>query len=191
MSEPSPIPDFLAHYYDAGRGPFRSLSTLEPDDAEQVLERIRQAGSGFASKRAADYLAIRRELEQRIRVLFVAKGGHPRRTTPHYMILGACEWVKTWYAAGCEVRVPLDAFDPRTVSLTYGDSFPAMRYGDGKPYRGQVYTLDELPEVVDRFGLPQDWNPEGQRGPDRYIEAQVWDDEPLKSLGWVQEAETP
>ncbi len=184
MTTPTPIPDFLAHYYDAARGPFRSLSTLEPDDAEQVLERLRQAKSGFASQRAADYLAIRRELEQRIRALFVAKGGQPCRATPHYLILGACAWVKTWYAAGCEVRVPLAAFDPRAVSLTYGDSFPAMRYGDGKPTRGQVYTLAELPEIVNRYGLPQVVNPDGQLGPDRYIEAQVWEDEPLQA--WLK-----
>jgi hypothetical protein len=26
----------------------------------------------------------------------------------------------------------------------------------------------------------------GKLGPDRYIEAQVWADEPLKSLGWLK-----
>ena len=54
-----------------------------------------------------------------------------------------------------------------------------MRYPDGKPYRGQVYRLAEIPEVIERYGLPQDWNAEGVSGPDRYIEAQVWADEPL------------
>jgi hypothetical protein len=117
--------------------------------------------------------------------LFVAKNGQPQRDTPHYMILGACDWVKSWYANEREVRVPLTAFDPCTVSLTVGDSFPAMRYGDGKPWRGQVYTLDDLPEIVRLYGLPQDWNLDGKRGPDRYIEAQVWSDEPLRSLGWL------
>ena len=179
------IPDFLTHYYDAARGPFRSLSTLEPDEAERVMDRIRQAGSGFASQRATDYLGIRRELEQRIRALFIARGGQPRRDTPHYLILGACPWVQTWYADGCEVRVPLAAFDPAVVSLTYGDSFPAMRFGDGSPWRGCVYTLGDLPGVVRRYGLPQVVNPTGARGPDRYIEAQVWDDAALRTLGYL------
>jgi hypothetical protein len=173
-------PDFLTHYYDAARGPFRSLTALAPEDADRIQVFLRQAGIGFASQRAADYLAIRCELEQRIRALFVRKGGQPQRVTPHYMILGACEWVRTWYADGREIRVPLALFDPATVSFTMGDSFPAMRYGDGQPWRGQVYTLDELPEVVELYGLPQDWNPDGARGPDRYIEAQVWSDEPLR-----------
>jgi hypothetical protein len=55
-----------------------------------------------------------------------------------------------------------------------------MNYNDGKPYRGQVYTRNELTQVIERYGLPQDWNPDGKGGPERYIEAQVWDDAPLK-----------
>lgn len=50
-----------------------------------------------------------------------------------------------------------------------------MRFQDGRPYRGQVYTLGELPELVRKFGLPQVWNQDGKFGPERYIEAQVWD----------------
>jgi hypothetical protein len=64
------------------------------------------------------------------------------------------------------------------VSFTYSDTFPAMRYTDRKPYRKQVYTVNELPDLVSTY-LPQNWNPDGKHGPDRYIEAQVWDDHPL------------
>jgi hypothetical protein len=55
-----------------------------------------------------------------------------------------------------------------------------MRYHDGKPYRKQVYTLTDLPELIRCYGLPQDWNPDGTKGPDRYIEAQIWDDSLLQ-----------
>lgn len=55
-----------------------------------------------------------------------------------------------------------------------------MRYDDGKKYRGQVYTLSEIVEVIREFGLPQEWNPLGEHGPERYIEVQVWDDAPLR-----------
>ncbi|MFN2152553.1 MAG: hypothetical protein ACK2T5_13200 [Anaerolineales bacterium] len=70
-------------------------------------------------------------------------------------------------------------FDPEILSFTYGDTFPALRFGDGKPFRGQVYCLEELPELVHKFGMPQAWNPDGKIGLDRYIEAQIWDDTPL------------
>ncbi|CAN7254791.1 hypothetical protein LJR016_001014 [Devosia sp. LjRoot16] len=171
------VPSILSHYYARERGPFRSLSDLPHAEAESVLEAIRQRGDGFASQRRPDYLVIRRELEALVRQRFIDKGGRPVRSTPRYMILGQCDWVRDWYLEGCSLAVPLARFDPRIVSFTYGDSFPAMRHNDGKPHRGQVFTLGELPWLVEQFGLPQ------QRaettGPDRYIEAQVWDDEPL------------
>ncbi len=179
----APVPDYLAHYYEDELGPFRSLSDLPPDQAEAVLGQIRAAGATFASRRTEDYLAIRRGLEERVRQAFIAKGGAPRRLRPHYMILGACPWLLQWYRHGRELRIPLAAFAATVISFTYGDTFPAMRYQDGKPYRGHVYTLAELPTLVRAYGLPQEWNNGGRLGPDRYIEAQIWDDEPLRPLG--------
>ena len=91
------------------------MSDLPLAEAEKVLTRIRQAGSVFASKRSTDYLMIRRELEERVRRLFIEKGGKPRRQRPHYLILGECSWLKSWYQEGRELRVPLDGFEADTV----------------------------------------------------------------------------
>lgn len=173
------VPDFLSHYYEAAHGPFRSLTRLAPAEAERLQAALRREGVAFASRRAPDYLAIRRELEAQVRTGFVERGGCPVLDQPHSMILGACPWVRGWYIDGRELRVPLAAFDPATVSFTYGDLFPAMRYQDGKPTRGQVYLLDDLPGLIATYGLPQETNPDGALGPDRYIEAQVWVDAPL------------
>jgi hypothetical protein len=173
-------PDFLCHYYEAEKGPFLNLSDFTPAEAKQVLDEICRKGESFASQRSPDYLTIRRELEAKVRQLFTAKGGKPVRERPHYMILGACPWLVDWYKNGRELSVPLAQFEPDAVSFTYGDTFPAMRYRDGKPYRGQVYTLDELPELIRLHGLPQERNPDGALGPDRYIEAQIWDDAPIE-----------
>ncbi|SDW74471.1 hypothetical protein [Paenibacillus sp. PDC88] len=54
-----------------------------------------------------------------------------------------------------------------------------MRYQDGKPYRGQIYTKSEIKMVIEEFGLPQEWNIHGEKGPERYIEVQIWDDKPI------------
>jgi hypothetical protein len=174
------IPNFLSHYYEATIGPFVNLSDLPPNQAETQLAQIRQRGETFASQRSVDYLGVRRELEARVRKLFLQKGGRPVRRHPHYMILGACPWGLSWYVSARELRISLDEFSPDTISFTYGDTFPAIRFQDGQPYRGQVFRLDELPGLVLQFGLPQSWNANGEHGPDRYIEAQIWDDAPLK-----------
>jgi hypothetical protein len=174
------VPDFLSHYYEAAAGPFSNLSMLPPEQAERILEGIRQRGDRFASQRAGDYLQVRRGLEELVRKRFIERGGKPKLARPHYMILGACPWLLGWYADGRGLRIPLKAFCADTLSFTYGDTFPAMRLKDGKPYRGQVYVLSELEEVVGLYGLPQEWNPDGRGGAERYIEAQVWDEELLQ-----------
>jgi len=173
----------LYHYYDETTGPFRNLSDLPPNEAENVLQAIRQQKKGFASQRSLDYLAIRRSLEAKARELFIRKGGRPVRSCPHYMTLGECPWLAEWYPAGRVLQFALADFDPDTISFTYGDLFPAMRYQDGKPYRSQVYTTDEILLVINQFGMPQQWNPFGEKAPERYIEVQIWDDSPLRLPG--------
>jgi hypothetical protein len=174
LTDPSSL--FLSHYYEASVGPFRTLSDLSQEDAENILMRLRLEGKTFAAQRKADYLATRRDLEQQLRRLFLAKGGRPQRMAPHYMIVGECPWLRGWYKDGRAVSIAIDAFHPLSLSFTYGDSFPSMRFQDGKPYRGQVYTLSEIVEVIKQYGLPQSWNADGKQGPERYIEAQIWDE---------------
>ena len=174
------LPDFLCHYYEERDGPLRNLSDLPLEKAQTVLEGIRAKRDRFASQRTNDYLVVRRALEEQVRGLFIAKGGKPKRSRPHYFVLGECAWLRNWYPHGCELRLPLHVFRTECLSFTYGDTFPAMRYGDGKPYRGKVYTFAELTDLVEQYGLPQVWNADGKAGPERYIEAQVWEDEPLQ-----------
>lgn len=33
---------------------------------------------------------------------------------------------------------------------------------------------------IEKYGLPQEWNNDGQYGPERYIEAHIWSDEVIK-----------
>ncbi|WP_235440136.1 hypothetical protein [Paenibacillus sp. DMB20] len=122
-------------------------------------------------------MVIRRELEEQARNAFIRKGGKPRNEFPHYMTLEACCWIKEWYIEGCEINIRLDEFNEDSISFTYGDLFPTMRYEDGKFYRKQVYTKKEIMELVGKLGLPQEWNKDGTLGPERYVEVQIWDED--------------
>ncbi|GIP31927.1 hypothetical protein [Paenibacillus sp. J2TS4] len=169
----------LFHYYERETGPFRNLSDLSLDEARDVLHELRQSGEVFSSQRSDDYMEIRRDLEDRARELFIRKGGQPIRKRPHYMTLGECPWLKGWYREGRQLIIPIEQFDAKAVSFTYGDLFPTMRYNDDRPYRKQVYTMQEIRDIIAEYGMPQQWNKDGTNGPERYIEAQVWDNRPL------------
>ncbi len=172
---------FLYHYFESSHGPFRNLSGLSMEDAEDVMRNLKAKGV-FASQRPEDYLTVRRDLENRARKMFIQKGGKPRSRFPHYLTLGPCEWLKSWYNEAKEITIPLNEIDEDIISFTYGDLFPTMRYLDGKPYREQVYTKREIFWIIEQYGYPQQWNKDGSKGPERYIEVQLWDEEIIHKI---------
>ncbi len=169
------------HYFEKSLGPFRNLSSLSNEEAETVTQQIRDQGRNFASQRSADYMTIRRALEHKAYEQFKGKGGTPTNPYPHYMTLGACEWLSSWYTEPDQVIISWEDLSAEVVSFTYGDLFPTMRYSDDKPYRKQIYTKDEILEIIQAYGWPQEWNRLGDQGPERYIEVQVWDERVIRT----------
>ncbi|WP_307470654.1 hypothetical protein [Paenibacillus harenae] len=172
----------LYHYFEMDLGPFRNLSKLKYEEAIEILNQIKREGNTFASKRTDEYMSIRRGLEQLARAQFIAKGGFPKNSYPHYMTLGECDWLKTWYQRPGVIIIPWEKFTDESISFTYGDLFPTMRFQDQKPYRKQVYTKNEIKQIINQFGFPQEWNRNGDKGPERYIEAQVWDEDVINEF---------
>ncbi|MBQ4045127.1 MAG: hypothetical protein II627_01655, partial [Lachnospiraceae bacterium] len=80
------------------------------------------------------------------------------------------------------IEIDTADLDIRTLSFTYGDSHPTFsgRINDGKEYRNRLYTYDEIQAIIDRYGLPQIWNPDFKYGPECYVEVQMWTDRGLE-----------
>lgn len=172
----------LYHYYDRTTGPFRNLSDLSVEEAKAVLARIRQEKPGSQSARRDPlYVEHRRNCEEILRKEFARKSGRMERRIPHYMVVEHSPWLSTWFENGAYLKISVEEFDKRTLSFTYGDSMPAFSplVNDGKEYRKKLYTYEEILDIIHRYGLPQDWNDDGRRGPERYIEVQVWSDETI------------
>lgn len=175
---------YLYHYYDSKIGPFVSLSDLPPDEAEAVLAAIKRDRPHVQSaKRQPSYIEDRRHYEEILKAEFLKKGGIIRRSAPHYMVVEHSPWLSTWFDNPASLRIPAEEFDLRTVSFTYGDSHPTFsprpRADDWKEYRRKLYTYEEILDIIEKYGLPQDWNDDGAQGPERYVEAHIWADEPI------------
>jgi hypothetical protein len=147
-------------------------------------------GSRF--KDPAQYLRGRKQAEQWVRQKFLEKGGCPRQAHPVYMVLGSSAWISRHAQEGeaiCETRVPLSAFRPGDVSFTYPDSMISLWFGSDRPaeyylpdYHGQVFTLPEILAIVAEHGVPEEcWDTHLPDDLAPYIEAQVWNCEPLKN----------
>lgn len=189
-------PTFVTHYHHAGRPPFLTLSDLPEDKLELVLTGLSEPGEQAVSARrfGPRYMALRRATETRLRERFVAAGGRPQRSAPHYFVLGESDWFAGLYLEGGSVRVPLAMLPPDVTSLTWADSITAMGLGVrlGLPapdpeHAGRVYRLDELDELLGRYNLPTGAAPDGLDGyaghqhdrVDSYVEIQLWSDEPI------------
>ncbi len=189
-------PNFVTHYHHGGRPPFLTLSDLPEDQLELVLAELSEPGEQAVSARrfGPRYMALRRATETRLRECLVTAGGTPQRRTPHYIVLGESDWFAGLYLAGGSVRLPLSALPLDVTSITWADSITAMGLGVrlGLPapdpaHAGRVYRLDELDELIGRYGRPAGAAPDGLAGyaghqhhhVDSYVEIQLWSDEPV------------
>jgi hypothetical protein len=185
------VVDYLTHYYTKGTPPFRSLSTLSDDEALKLMTTLcDDTPFGTRFKDPLQYLHDRQHTEQWVRGEFIAKGGRPVEPYPIYMVLGFSPWIKRAVPATFdtgEIRIPLSVFQEGDVSFTYPDSMISLWFGNDKPaeyyqpdLHGKVFTRTEILAIVAARGMPEEgWEP---RLPDHlapYIEAQVWNREPL------------
>lgn len=174
---------YLYHYFDKRTGPFKSLTSVPKEEAQKIIDRIKQERpNSQCASRHDKYVQYRHNCEAILRREFAAKGGIMEIETPHYMVVEHSPWLSTWYEQVDFLKIPIEEFDLRTVSFTYGDSMPTFSdsVNDGKEYRKKLYTYDEILKVIDKYGLPQDWNDDGAHGPERYIEVHVWSDETIR-----------
>ena len=174
---------YLYHFYDKRSGPFKSLTSIEPEEAKRIMQQMKaERPDSQCAQRHDQYVEFRRNCEAILRREFAAKGGVMERNSPHYMVVEYSPWLSTWYEQSELLKIPVEEFDTRTLSFTYGDSMPTFspKVNDGKEYRKKLYTYEEIMQIIDKYGLPQDWNDDGKYGPERYIEVHVWSDETIK-----------
>ncbi|RWO08717.1 MAG: hypothetical protein EOS08_31800 [Mesorhizobium sp.] len=177
------IPEVVTHNYDPGGVFLANLCDLPLGEAEQVLQRIRDAGKRTIK---ANYLGRRLKTEawlinERQRLL-----GQTRRNRPIYFFLGD-------FADGqdlsrpCSMVMPLAEFPSDVLTFTYPDSMASLPIAtrddhrpERQPYHGQVFTLHQIKRVVEEFGMPGErWRTDHLRRHDRFIEVQVWDERPI------------
>ena len=174
----------LYHYFDKTIGPFVNLSDIPIDEANAVLNTIKETNPKAQSAgRDSEYMNRRLAYEEILKIEFEKKGGIIRRKAPHYLVVEHSPWLSTWFQNSAYIKIPIEEFDLKTVSFTYGDSHPVFskmaHKMDGKEYRRQLYTYEEILLIIEKYGLPQDWNDDGRHGPERYVEAHVWCDETI------------
>ncbi len=168
----------LYRYFMPGKDIFAGISDLGITSLHDI-DKFRKL---LPKNYDRQYIQQRVKTEKILYDLFKAKGGAPEKKYPYYLTLGRCdEWFferKHFYGS---IVFDLQEFDMETVSFTYGDSIPTFmeEFDDGKEYRKNIYTLNEMKLLIQKYGYPQQWNTFAEHGPENYIEAQVWSERPI------------
>jgi hypothetical protein len=163
--------------------PFHTLSDLDAAAAASVVRTIGQQRNLDFRLTRDEYLPRRRAIEAEMRTQFLQQNGKPVRKSPHYAVLGTFSLYENdpdWKS----LAVSLDQVASDVVSFTLTDSFFTFSTRNlrgvvipQRPYHRRVYRLEDLPGLVEEYGLPGErWRTEADRVFDVYIEAQIWDD---------------
>jgi hypothetical protein len=175
----SGTPAVVTHLYDPQRGPFRNICDLCDEEAERLLDEIRNAGRPSLKP---DYLTRRRKTEAWLLAERCRKQGRPYLDHPVYFFLGdRSDWRDASRPAS--IVLPLKLFPEGTLTFTFPDSMASLplsleekHLGDRKGYHGKVFTLAEIRTVIADIGMPC-----GRARYDTFVEAQAWDDRPIRA----------
>ena len=166
------------------------LTAFPIERAREILTLQKAAGK-FHNPDIDGFLLKRYSRDQKLRDLFIEHSGRPQRENPIYMFLGEHHQWESAYENPAVIRIPMDEFDPMTVSFTYGDSFAVLNpelFTD-EEYWNKIYFVDEILEVIERLGIPPYVEYDFKHGiypADKhinkhlkYVEAHVWADDVL------------
>lgn len=174
------LPTVITHNFHPDRGAFRNICHLPNDEAERIIASIRLGGDAYLRK---SYLQRRLRTEDWLIAERTRKIGKTPLARPIYFFLGnmADGWDKSRPAS---IVLPLAMFDVGVLTFTFPDSMASCQQTNpeghsGQPWQGQVFTLAEIAAIVARHGFPDPALPRDRRGPNTFIEVQVWDDRPL------------
>lgn len=173
----------LFHYFDKRTGPFQNLSDISIEQAKEVQARLKaECPLCQCANRDENYMDRRKHYEDLVRNIFDEMGGKRTRDCPHYMVIEHCDWLYSWYEEPAFIKIPIEKFDIKTLSFTYGDMHPTFSsiVNDGKEYRKKLYDYNGIIDVITRHGLPQEHDFAGEMGFPYYVEVQVWSDEVIE-----------
>jgi hypothetical protein len=178
----SPI---LTHYFHKNEIPFKNLSALTEIEALKIISNLCHR-PGLVYRRFDNpelYLKQRQLTENWVRQEFIKKGGQPALDYPHYFVMGHSKWIEEGYnGESHNIQFPISNFHPNVISFTYPDSMISYwlnsqtdRVYYQPEYHGRVFTLNEILQIIERFGIPdEEWRTDETRKFDLFIEAQVW-----------------
>lgn len=186
------IADYITHYYDRRTIPFRSLSSLNDEEAIELMKSLfsEETEFGIRFRDPVQYLNNRRSTEEWVKNEFIKKGGKPVEKHPLYTVFGESKWLVKNSPKNADtntVKLPLSIFKESDISFTLPDSMVSKWLSRDKPgklynklYHGKIFLISEILDMVKENGMPEEeWDFNLPENLTPYIEGQVWNYKPV------------
>ena len=177
--------EHIIHYYEKGKMPFQSITSLSEQEAKWIADELRKVGLPiFKRFEWNEYLSERRKTESWLKSEFYRIGGKPKVDFPYYFTLGESAYYRIRYAdRAAAIGIPLDSISDEDISFTIPDSMASRLLKNNKgptfnpEYHGIVFSKGGIKKITEKYGIHQ-WNGRHNRkgSHDYFIEAQLWND---------------
>ena len=186
----------ISHYFEREHGPFLSICDLDSAATESIIERERDAETGFNRfSFGTDFFDFRKLADDLLCELYSEKFGKEPERRPYYAVLGDADVVGGLYRDPHKLKIPLDYFSASEITFMCPDHFhlvglrkmdvrrsfgyqPPKDYSEEEyPYFGKLLTYHELETQLSELKIDE-YLTENRRTNHwyRYIEAQIWAD---------------
>jgi hypothetical protein len=181
------LPDFVTHYFERDKGPFRNICDLSDAEIASIVASERHANTAF--NRFAfgpDFFKIRCAADDLLMQKYSEKFGTPPPTRPYFAVLGEYDRTMTMYRDGRSLRIDISTLAPQHITFMYPDHFnlvwskglftPNFSYSY-QPFHDLLFSYSELPAAITQYGLsPLMAQAKRQEmWVSSYIEAHIWD----------------
>ncbi|MEK7951388.1 hypothetical protein [Luteolibacter soli] len=186
------LPEYITHYFEADRGPFRNICDLSEEDARKLVSEEENATTAFNRfAMGPDFLAWRREADDLLIRAYSEKFGCVPEGRPYFAVLGSFDKTLTMFREGRKIEMEVSGFSEKELTFmypdhahlvtVYGADAPALFYQpptdwSRESFWGRLFTLAELREEYSRLGIDRMIRAHEERDgwAGCYVEAQLW-----------------
>ena len=188
--------DHISHYFELDYGPLLNICDLGSDETHSIIERERQAVTGFNRfSHGQNFFDYRKLADDLLLQLYSEKFDRPAPRRPYFAVLGDADVVAGLYRDPHKISIPIEEFEEHELTFMCPDHFhlvglsnievknhfglqaPEDYNEEEYPYFGKLLTYIELKEQFHelKIDLFLDENMRTNYWY-RYVEAQIWAD---------------
>ncbi len=145
----------ISQYFEREYGPLLSICDLDKASTEAIIEKEREAETGFNRfSYGKDFFDFRKLADDFLLALYSEKFGKKPERRPYYAVLGDADVIGGLFRDPYKLRIPLDHFSESEITFMCPDHFHLVGLSNKeiKRYFGYQHPEDYSEEKYPYFG---------------------------------------